>query len=647
MPTSTDVTNLKINKLTEAQYDTAVQGGVIGENELSVLTDAELEQIQRTTLPTASADELGNIYQFIGTTDSTYTNGYFYKCVSDGQNPATYSWNQVYVQPASGGGETINWVAKADLQTGVDPTMYLRITGGLPDGEYEFYTQIKNNYYESSYSMGYVTCKVLLKLTTEQGAQYPTLKATVCPVIDGNWAYKQLSNTGSGQTVYFVDGDVVIQCGLDLFMSNIPSNTGYSLAVEDCYKASEFINTATNEKYTPQIELEYPQTYDYVTSVMFQVKTIDQLPSIPTYFYSTTDNISSAQYIMIGGVHLNDSSTMDIDVNLACGFDSFQVHIHLYDNWVYKITKQKATGVFENTQFVVGSNNNIFVKLNAPAGASGYLYTRVGISNSKNSLWLSTTTVPSTETLLNMTEIGGTVDIQNLGDILQYTGTTNASYTNGYFYKATGTIVTIPESMTISEESPNDWTVSLTVSVSDLITAIMNATGWSDPEWIKQYVLTTSGSWRIDVNASDNNAITNIYVPNYGDVSSGTILSCFSATTTGSYSGSLSVYFSSTYSASYQEVQNGQWEQINVQPTLSAPSTMPTLVAANWSSNAQTVSVTGVTASNIVFVSPAPASATEYGQCGIICTAQSTNSLTFSCQTVPTNDLTVNVLILG
>ena len=42
MPTSVDVKNLKINKLTEAQYDTAVQGGVIGENELSVLTDAEL-----------------------------------------------------------------------------------------------------------------------------------------------------------------------------------------------------------------------------------------------------------------------------------------------------------------------------------------------------------------------------------------------------------------------------------------------------------------------------------------------------------------------------------------------------------------------------------------------------------------------------
>ena len=39
MPTSTKVKNLNINELTEAQYDAAVQGGVIGANELSVLTD--------------------------------------------------------------------------------------------------------------------------------------------------------------------------------------------------------------------------------------------------------------------------------------------------------------------------------------------------------------------------------------------------------------------------------------------------------------------------------------------------------------------------------------------------------------------------------------------------------------------------------
>lgn len=102
MPSSTNVTNLKINELTEAQYDAAVQGGVIGANELSIITDAS-DAIQVSSMPTAAAGEEGKIYQFVGTTDANYTNGYFYKCVSDGQNPATYSWTQTDVQPAPSG----------------------------------------------------------------------------------------------------------------------------------------------------------------------------------------------------------------------------------------------------------------------------------------------------------------------------------------------------------------------------------------------------------------------------------------------------------------------------------------------------------------------------------------------------------------
>lgn len=58
------------------------------------------DTVQYSTMPTASADNLGKIVQFIGTTDVNYTNGYFYKCVSDGQDPATYSWTRVDIQPA-------------------------------------------------------------------------------------------------------------------------------------------------------------------------------------------------------------------------------------------------------------------------------------------------------------------------------------------------------------------------------------------------------------------------------------------------------------------------------------------------------------------------------------------------------------------
>lgn len=59
---------------------------------------------QTTTMPTASASELGNVYQFVGETTATFTQGYFYKCVSDGEDPATYSWQNINVQSGGGGG---------------------------------------------------------------------------------------------------------------------------------------------------------------------------------------------------------------------------------------------------------------------------------------------------------------------------------------------------------------------------------------------------------------------------------------------------------------------------------------------------------------------------------------------------------------
>lgn len=63
----------------------------------------DTEIIQFSTMPTANADNLGKIVQFIGTTDSTYTNGYFYKCISDGAVTPTYSWENINVQASSGG----------------------------------------------------------------------------------------------------------------------------------------------------------------------------------------------------------------------------------------------------------------------------------------------------------------------------------------------------------------------------------------------------------------------------------------------------------------------------------------------------------------------------------------------------------------
>ncbi len=72
-----------------------------------------------------------------------------------------------------------------------------------------------------------------------------------------------------------------------------------------------------------------------------------------------------------------------------------------------------------------------------------------------------------------------------------------------------------------------------------------------------------------------------------------------------------------------------------------------TLLSSGWSSNAQTITVNGVTASNNVVVAPAPANMHEYMDCAVYCSAQAANQLTFNCTSAPSADITVNVLIVG
>lgn len=72
-----------------------------------------------------------------------------------------------------------------------------------------------------------------------------------------------------------------------------------------------------------------------------------------------------------------------------------------------------------------------------------------------------------------------------------------------------------------------------------------------------------------------------------------------------------------------------------------------TLAAASWSSKKQTVTVSGITASQHLVIAPAPASYVAYGESMVRCIAQAANSLTFQCEDVPTAALTVNILIVG
>ncbi len=71
-----------------------------------------------------------------------------------------------------------------------------------------------------------------------------------------------------------------------------------------------------------------------------------------------------------------------------------------------------------------------------------------------------------------------------------------------------------------------------------------------------------------------------------------------------------------------------------------------TISSTTWTSNSQDVTIDGVTPTCLVFVEPNYNSQTEYYNCGVVCTSQDTNKLTFKCNAVPTTDITVNVSII-
>jgi hypothetical protein len=211
-----------------------------------------------------------------------------------------------------------------------------------------------------------------------------------------------------------------------------------------------------------------------------------------------------------------------------------------------------------------------------------------------------------------------------------------------------------------------------------LITALQNSIGW-DVSYIKSR-LVDAPYWQLRWDADNQMIDQNIYWDGYGTFSNTDVAACFTASSTSAYSGEIFLECNLSYVAGHEEVQNGAWEQINVQPgggglppqtgnagkflttdgtdliwgsVTTVPSTTPVLLANGWTTDqqtgdiTQTITVSGVTADNVIFAAPAPVSTTDYADANVLCTAQAANSLTFKCSTIPTNDISLSVVILG
>ena len=89
-------------------------------------------------------------------------------------------------------------------------------------------------------------------------------------------------------------------------------------------------------------------------------------------------------------------------------------------------------------------------------------------------------------------------------------------------------------------------------------------------------------------------------------------------------------------------------EEVNEKIPSAPKSVTVTLPASGWSSNTQTVTVSGVLADEtkqLIQPMPAIASQNAYITAGVICSGQAANQLTFKCSTVPTDDISLYVVI--
>lgn len=273
--------------------------------------------------------------------------------------------------------------------------------------------------------------------------------------------------------------------------------------------------------------------------------------------------------------------------------------------------------------------------------------------------------------------------IDNLGDIIQFTGTTDSSYTNAYFYKCVSDgqdpatysweAVEVQASSGGLPDQTGQSGKFLTTNGTNAswgsISALQNTATGVDSLTILGTTIATVRGVNIgagsNVTGNDGVAVGAGATANLAGVATGRTASAYlnatavgwAAKATANYAIQLGAGGTNSGANTFKVANaNGNFEIMSADGTIpkerlvnavSKPATMPELTVAGWSNNTQTVTVTGVTATNTVFVSPAPASAADYASAGIICTAQGTDSLTFTCTTVPTNAITVNVVIMG
>lgn len=401
----------------------------------------------------------------------------------------SYNWTQINVQPG-GGGTNIEWKTIVDLPATYSSGAYLDcpqfiVQGGLPDGNYEFYYQVKtrSNSGDQTAPFGVATYKIAVRFYHVNGL--PHMVGSIAPIIEGNWmpssSYKLYNHPIYG--CFYEDSGNFVIWGSDYpLISDLGDWPNTS--APGCFKLSTIKNTDTGDEYIATgIEPDGQQPYfTQQYSGSLYMDTIQTEPSIPSYFQQTTLNYGtwymfSGNYITINETHPGCCSELDVSLVSSNGGRWHIIAENTPDS--YKINLLEASGDLANVQVGYDNSKRVFLYINTPSGTVGTVNTFVGIKGAAQiSAYFSDIGQPANFTQFTLNTVGGNISTSNYGSILQYTGVTDSNYTNGYFYKANGTPTTTPASMLCNETSG----LGLTITCNDIegfITALASNIGWN------------------------------------------------------------------------------------------------------------------------------------------------------------------------
>lgn len=597
MPTNVKVNDLKINKLTEAQFDAAVQAGTIGDNEISVLTDAEF-------LP----DQTGNSGKYL-TTDGSDT-----------------SWSD---KPLENNDEGYNSLGILDT-----------------DGGGNYNVVIGKN----STSSGYGMCNTVVGESASSSVNYGTAIGRNAKVTGRNAI--QLGTGSNGAAVTNADADtfkVANKNGNFEIMSadgSIPSDR-----LKNAVRNYSSLPTASVSyenvivEYTGTTDSNYTNGYFYKCSPDYSSASVTFTPQTGT---TSTISIAPADFAKF------------VNQTLANMGQSSRVITHGYvaRNWgeKYEVMMDTDTGWGTGQSKTQAELEAAGFTFSAPLElGEGFDYVCSNLTPTY--AWTQTDVQPAPSGLPDQTG--------QSGKFLTTDGTDASWSDKPLVNNGTGN-----NSLIIKGDASNVRSAIIIGAYAkwggvDGVTADSVGIGTSSDVRAsgvvgigtsaycgKNYTISIGKNARSDAigaiqfNASSNittNSDANTFKVgnqngNFEIMSADGTIPTDRFTTTPVADGT----YVPTVSIS-SGVATRSWTTPASAPVV--PATTPTLVVADWSSNTQTLTVQGVTASNVVLVSPAPASAADYASAGIVCTAQNTNSLTFTCVTVPSNAITLNVVI--